>query len=177
MWARLRGLTQREKAQDRGSSVAQRVGQGRAAPLFRHHRRQLLAHAGLVGAGVGGVKLNQHLAGFDGVAVLHQHTLDDAGFQRLQGLGGVADDDAALGHGHDVDLADDGPDECRDKHRAHRQRGTPWCGVDGGFLQRCGQEGGFVGQALRAGQFAPRGPGGLKDGAVAGQQFDGGVAL
>ena len=51
--------------------------------------------------------------------------------------------------------------------------------MGGGFLQAegGGQEGGFVGQALRAGQFAPRGPGGLEDGAVASQQLDGGVAL
>ena len=55
------------------------------------------------------------LAGVHLVAILHEHALDDAALQWLHQLGPLADDDAALRYGDDVDLAEDGPEEGDDE--------------------------------------------------------------
>ena len=138
----------------------------------------MLLQARAVCAGIGGVEFYEHLTGLHGLAFLDPHALDHAGFQRLQGLGAFAHDDAAGGHGHDVDLAERGPHEGDDEERAHRDRHPARRGVRGGGLQaqRGRQKGGFVGQQLRASQLSAHGPGGGEDRAVSGQQVDHRVA-
>ena len=93
-------LAGRERRED--AACAQRV---------RLRGLDLFVHAGLVGAGNGGVQLHQRLAGLHLVAVLHQHALDNAALQRLHQLGPLAHDDAALRDGDDVDLAEDRPEQ------------------------------------------------------------------
>ena len=64
------------------------------------------------------------LSGFAKIALLHPHALDDAGLQRLNRLRAFAHDDAAGGHGHDIDFAERGPHEGDDEQRAHGNRGA-----------------------------------------------------
>ena len=65
----------------------------------------MLLNAGGVGTRVGGVELDEDLPRVHRVAVLHEHPFDDAGLERLNGLGAIADDNATLRDGDDVDLA------------------------------------------------------------------------
>lgn len=149
-----------------------------AACPFRIGSLPGLGEAFLVGLGGGGVQFDQGLAGLYVVAFLHQDAADDAALQRLHELGPVADDDAPGRHGDDVDLAEDGPQQ-RDGEERHQHEGdAPGGGMDGGFLQaqRSRQKSLFIGQPGGAGQFGAVLPSGTQHVAVAGKQFDGGVA-
>jgi len=80
--------------------------QGLRPHLVGHGGLELFLHAGFVGRGNRGVELHQHLPGVDFVPVFDEHGFNDAGFQRLDDLGAVRDDDAPRCRGHDVYLAD-----------------------------------------------------------------------
>ena len=77
---------------------------------------------------------------------IHVDGLDDAALQRLYGLAALADDDATLRHGHDVDLTEAGPLQRCGEDRADGNDGAAGCRVRRGFLQRDGrrQEGPLV---------------------------------
>jgi hypothetical protein len=137
----------------------------------------LVLRGGFVGAGGGGVQLDQGLAAGHAVAVADEHALDDAALQRLYEFGAFTDHHAPGRDGDDVDLAEDGPDQRNQKQRHDGVGQAARRGVHGGVLQtqRGGQKGGFVAQAPGAGEFVAVRPGGGEDGAVAGQQGDDGV--
>ena len=99
-------------AQTGARALAQRLHQRRVRCASELAALQLLAMLAAVGAGVGGVELDQHLAGLHRVAVLDEHALDDAGLERLQGLAAVADDDAARAPRR----------RCRSRRRSPRRR-------------------------------------------------------
>ena len=156
----------------------ERAEQGLGAAQVGLGGLELLLHARLVGAGVGRVQFHQHLAGLHAVAVAYQHALDDARIERLDRLGALAHHDAAGRDGHDIDLAEAGPEQGQGEEGAQREGGAPWRRVQRRFLQGqgCGQEGRLVGQALGAGQFVAGLPGGGEDGFVAGEHVERGVS-
>ena len=172
------GLRQ-ARPERRGPACRERTQQGRGALHLRVDGLDLLLHAVLVGLRVGRVEFHQHLAGLHRVAVAHQHALDDAGFERLDGLGALADHDAARRHGDDVDLAEPGPEQGDGEEGADGDRRAARRRVHGRLLQaqRGRHEGGFVGQAFGAGEFVAGLPGGGEDGFVARKQVDDGVVL
>jgi hypothetical protein len=95
----------------------------------------LLAYPCAVGGGHGAVQLDEQVAGLDLVAILDVDGLDDAAFQRLYGLAALADHDAALRHGHDVDLPEAGPQQRDREERADGDDGAAWRRVRRCFLQ------------------------------------------
>ena len=97
-----------------------------------------LHQAGNVCLGDGGVQLHQGLACCYVVAVFDEDALHHAALQGLDELGAVAHDDAARRHGNDVDLAEDGPDQCDHKQRHEREGDAPGGRVHGGLLQAQG---------------------------------------
>jgi hypothetical protein len=66
-------------------------------------------HGVSIGAGGGGIELDQHIARIDVAAVAHVDAAHNARLQRLDHLGVVVHHQAAGGRGHDVDLGNDAP--------------------------------------------------------------------
>jgi len=94
-----------------GAAPARR-SDGHAAARPFCFRRFKVARQGLaVGTGLGGVELQQQIAGGHPAAVLDRNGDDLAGLERLHDLGASAWLDAALGDGVDVEPAEIGPSQ------------------------------------------------------------------
>ena len=100
--------------------------------------------------------------------------LHDARFERLQGLGVFAHDDAAGRHSDDVDLAQHRPQQHDDEERADRPRHAAGRRVGRRFLQaeRRREERRLIGKSARASQFMAQCPRRLQNCSVPPEQFD-----
>jgi hypothetical protein len=66
------------------------------------------------------VELDQDLPGRDAIAVAHVNGRDDAGLERLDGLGPAGRHDLALGGGDNVGMAEAGPSDRDGKEQDDR---------------------------------------------------------
>ena len=97
-----------------GSSVGQRRLQPRDVELRARSDRFAVPALRVVH---GRIELDQHVAGFDRLAVLDVDRAHHAGLERLDDLGAAGRNDLAGGRGDDVDLA-----EARPRQRDAEQR-------------------------------------------------------